>query len=120
MGNKLTSVKNAKNNGILTTNTNCKFKIQFGDKLLNQYNFSILEKNNSHKLIRFLDRIVGKNWNEVDRTYKRSTDNQDVVDGREIIHYGPGGIHTKLRLHGFIEGDVFIVVRIDPNHSFHQ
>lgn len=121
MGNSLTSKKKVKEEKkVLTTNTKRIFKIKFGDEMIRGYDFSTLEKNSSHKLIKFLDTIVGKCWNDVDRTYKRKTDHQDIVKNHDITHYGTSGSGSEMRIHGYIEEDTFVVVRIDPNHKFHS
>lgn len=121
MVNKLTgNTDSEKVKLTLTSNTKRKFKIRFGDEMNSGYDFSVLQKQSAYKFTNFLDTIVGKYWNDIDKTYRRKSDRTDIVKNHEIIHYGPSGTHTSLRVHGYIEDDTFVVVRIDPNHSFHN
>ncbi|MDE8053855.1 hypothetical protein PT072_08240 [Erysipelothrix rhusiopathiae] len=108
-----------KNTGVLTNDVNRPFHIKFGPDICDKYNLSCCGKDGliAKKIGQFLSKTVGNSWDQVEKNYKRTNDTNDKFNGHQIIHlkFSKSG-----RIHGYIEGTVFHVVRIDPNHDFHD
>ena len=101
----------------LTDRTRVPFVVSFKYKLLNGYKFSDMQQKDLKAFQRFLDKVSDMTFNDVDRMYRRKSDNQDEYDGKDVIHYDCGG---SFRIHGIVEDSRFKVLRIDPNHKFHN
>lgn len=113
---KLTDRKHS-HSGKLANRAHAPFSITFRHKLLNGYRLSDLKRENYKELQNFLDKVCGVPFNDVDKLYRRKSDDADLYDGEQIIHYEVTG---KFRIHGVIENAQFIVLRFDPNHKVHR
>ena len=113
----LTSVNEPKNNAILTVNIDRKFKILLSEEIQNGFDFSDMQSKEAHCLSRFFDKTIGKNWSFVEKKYGRQPDQNDIVNGREIMHFE---VTSKGRLHGYELNGEFVIVRIDMNHKYHS
>ena len=118
--NKLTSIdpSNISSDNVLTTRVNAPFRVCFGEFIEKKYNLKkYSESGNTRELINFLHKHSGKNWNDVDKTQRCQNDKNDKYKDHDIIHYK---ISRKGRIHGFISEGLFHIIRIDPNHKFHN
>lgn len=102
---------------LLSDRTSIPFSVTFRHKLQNGYKFTDLKRENYKELQNFLDKVCGRPFNDVDRLYRRKSDDTDLHDGEQIIHYEVSG---AFRIHGIIECGQFIVLRLDPNHKVHR
>lgn len=93
------------------------FSITFRHKLQSGYRFTDLKPEHLKEWQRFLDKVSGQSFNEVDRLYRRKTDTTDVYNGEQIIHYQVSGI---FRIHGIVQAGHFLVIRMDPEHKVHH
>lgn len=120
---KLTNKLKSKHEEHLVTNkNNLPFIISFKYKLPNNYNFKGLNEINIKDFQKFLDRVAGMTWSEVDNSYARNPDHNDEFDignnvKKSVVHYE---IKGKFRIHGVVENSRLKVIRIDPNHKFHR
>lgn len=117
MVNKLTNIKTKKNDKILTDNTKAKFKIYISDLLEKQYSFNNVQSKESHAFCTFLGKTLGKDWDYVIKNYGRETDKTDKKSGQQILHFE---LNKKGRIHGYLNNGVFVLIRFDPNHNFHD
>lgn len=101
----------------LTKNIDAPFVICFKDKLESNYNFDCLEKNNNKQLQGFLDRVSQLSVNDVDKQYRRPTDNNDKYCGKQVFHYE---VSKGFRLHVVNYNGYYQVIRLDPNHKVHK
>lgn len=115
--NTLTKKNTAESKKTLTNKNDIKFQLLFGYNIQNKYNFNRIQKSDAHKLMRFVDDVIGKSWSYVEGKYGRKPDKNDKVNGHDIIHYG---YSDGARLHGYEENGIFILVRFDPNHNVHS
>lgn len=101
----------------LTNRQSTQFKISLEEKLYNNYKFdSLINQNHTKKFQNFLDKLLGKTWNDVEKLYSRKNDKHDKHDKKEqIIHFGEQA--NKLRLHGVIRGEYFVLLCIDLCHE---
>lgn len=116
--NKLTKKTNtSKSKKTLTSKNEVKFKLLFGNCIQSGYDFKAIQKVDAHKLMRFVGDVVGRDWSYVESKYGRIPDKRDSVNGHDIIHYG---YSDGSRIHGYEENGVFVLVRFDPSHKFHN
>lgn len=123
-GTKLTELNQCSTNlpGILTTANSLPFTVCLRNKLEKGYDFNCLEKRHLKDLQRFLDKVSGLSITDAEKLYLRpNTDKGDTkrMDDQElqVVHFG---VTDKFRLHGYYEGDLFIVCRLDPEHKYHK
>ena len=93
------------------------FSICFRYKLPKDFNFEQLSKKNIKEWQSFLDKSSKMTFEQVEKIYKRPSDKNDTFRGEQVIHYGFG---EGFRIHGIIEEGQFVVLRLDPNHKFHN
>ena len=94
-----------------------RFILCFKDKLQNGYTFAGLTDRQLKEWQNFLDIVSQLSFEQVERRYRRESDTNDTYNGLQVIHYGVG---QTFRIHGVIENAQFVVLRIDPLHSFHK
>ena len=106
-------------NKILTSNNNAKFKISLERKLEKRYSFKDLEKREMKEFNSFIESTVGNDltFQQVHELFGTKRDNNDKVDGMDIIHYR---VNNKYRIHGYLRDSYFVLCRIDPNHNVHN
>jgi hypothetical protein len=93
------------------------FIVSFCRKLQRGYGFTKMEKRHLKEFQSFLDKISSLSVSKVDESYKRKSDATDILDGQQVVHYE---IADAFRLHGLYLDGRFEVVRIDPNHTYHD
>ena len=93
------------------------FVLSFHRKLMDGYRFDNLSRQNLKAFQGFLDKISSLTVNDVDKLYRCQPDNADIVDDKQVQHYE---ITKKFRLHGVLINGRFEVVRLDPNHNYHD
>lgn len=101
----------------LTRHTEVPFVVSFKYKLFDEFKFTDMQMRDLKTFQNFLDRVAGMSFNEVDKAYRKKSDKQDEFEGKNVIHYNCGG---SFRIHGIVEDSRFKVLRIDPNHKFHN
>ena len=117
MENKLAAFDAPSRGTQLTRNNTSPFAIVFIHKLPKGYCFKNLSIANIKKFQSFLDKSCGLTFTEVDKLYKRPTDEKDKYCGEQVIHYE---VSDKFRIHGIINKGYFQVTKIDPNHKVHK
>ncbi len=103
--------------GQLTARNDVPFKLAFRYKLQNHYTFKDTKPDDLKAFQRFLDKVSAMTFSQVDQLYMHPPDTDDLYNGRQVYHYE---LSETFRIHGFIEGDSFIAIRIDPKHRFHK
>lgn len=93
------------------------FNLCFQYKLASGYTLDKLSSDNVKTLQRFLDKISKMTFVEADKLFLRENDREDNYNGVQVIHYA---ISDRFRIHGIIESSKFCVIRLDPNHRFHE
>lgn len=117
MAKKLTSKTRPPTRQPLSNRTSSPFTICFKYKLQNRYTFSDLKPDNLKGLQAFLDKVSGMTFQQVDQTYRRTSDSSDVFQDEQVIHYA---VSRQFRIHGIIENGQFVVLRLDPEHKVHR
>lgn len=105
------------NHAKLTNHLSSPFVLCFKYKLENGYSFEDLRQNDLKPLQSFLDHVADMTFQDVEKTYKRQSDRNDVYQGEQVIHLG---IAKGFRIHGVLEEGRFVVLRLDPRHEFHK
>lgn len=119
MSRKLTKI-NSNNNEVpekLVRKIETPFSISFSNKLPKSFNFQAMEKKDLKQFQIFLDKVIEMNVTEVDKIYMRPSDKNDYFKDIPVIHYK---ITDTFRIHGIYLNGRFEVVRIDPNHKYHN
>lgn len=122
MAQNLTRIGKIKHEGLTTKERKERlFRLAFCYRLDKKYNFSCLEKCNIEKFQQFLDKVSNQTVDFVDKAYLKPPDKNDkyICDGIEhgITHYE---VSDKFRIHGIYLNELFVVIKIDPNHKFHD
>jgi len=105
------------NRSPLSKRTSLPFILSFQYLLKRGYTFQDLSQRQIKDFQRFLNKIAGMTFNDVDKMYLRNTDSKDIFCGQQIIHYA---VTDVFRIHGIIEDSQFKVLRLDPSHKFHK
>lgn len=100
----------------LTSKNTTPFIISFKYPLKKGYTFLELEKKHMKELQKFLDKISNMTYQQVDESFGRVPDKQDIYNGTKVYHYK---VSKGFRIHGILEGGRFKVIRLDPNHDLH-
>lgn len=104
----------------LTGRNEIPFTLCFKISLANGYGFKDLKQNHLKDLHSFLDKVAGLSISDVDKLYLHQPDCEDIIyiknEEFQIQHYE---VTKKFRIHGYYEGELFIVYRLDPNHQVH-
>lgn len=101
----------------LTSNLNAPFVLGFKHQLLSGYTFNEMSQRDIKDFQNFLDRVCKMTVQQVDKTYCRKPDSNDVFQGKRVRHYGPP---DGIRIHVVLDEGVYIIIRLDPNHQFHK
>lgn len=101
----------------LSTRLTSPFTLCFRHKLYNGYTFIDMNAAQIKEFQKFLDIASELSFEQVERRYRRTSDKLDTFSGEQVIHYG---ISKSFRIHGIIENGQFVVLRLDPKHSFHK
>lgn len=101
----------------LTENTNSPFILCFKYPLQKGYTFSEMSKADIRSFQRFLDKVSKMTVQQVDKTFRRQPDHNDMYKGQQIQHYE---VTNKFRIHVVLEGGRYKVIRMDPNHTVHK
>lgn len=100
----------------LTNRREAPFAIAFEEKLDPRYNFFNLQVSEINSFQRFLDKVLGRPMEEVEKRLRRP-DHNDKFNGKQIQHYE---VTEKFRIHGYYNNAHFVVLRMDPNHKVHH
>jgi hypothetical protein len=114
----LTNPERPDNKGALLANLKARpFLIVFKDKLQKDFNFEKLQKSHLKQFQSFLDIVSQMSFNDVEKLYGRKPDKNDTYQDRGVVHFE---VSQSFRIHGIIEGEYFIALRLDPNHKVHD
>ena len=103
--------------GLLTTKTDVPFVLKFKSPLEKSFTFKEMNQQNNKDFQNFLNKISRMTVQEVDKLFVRPPDKEDIVNGKQVIHYA---VTDKFRIHVVMDNDgYFEVIRMDPNHKFH-
>ena len=101
----------------LTTKINAPFIVSFKYSLKKGYKLKDLQLCDVQELSRFFDKVAQMDFNQVEQKYRKTSDKKDQYKCQQVIHYQ---YSNSGRIHGIIEEGRFKVLRIDPNHKFHN
>ena len=101
----------------LTANTNAPFVLGFKHRLASGYTFKDLSQRNVKDFQSFLDKICKMTVQQVDNLYSRKPDLNDVYENKNVRHYS---VTDAFRIHAVLDEGVYVVIRLDPNHNFHN
>ena len=115
---KLTSDAGQKNVGrILTNKRDVPFILCFKYPLEKNYTFTELDKRNNKEFQSFLDKVSRMTVQQVDKAFARRPDKEDTFHGLQVYHYE---VTNSFRIHVINEGGRYKIIRLDPNHSYHD
>lgn len=101
----------------LTSNVDMPFILCFKDKLENNYTFKNLNNANLREFQSFLDKVSKMTISQVDKSFLRFPDTDDLYNKMQIQHYE---VSKTFRIHGYWEKKLFHVIRLDPKHQYHN
>lgn len=102
---------------MLTTNLNTPFVLGFKYQLESGFSFKNMSLRDIKDFQNFLDKICKMTVQQVDTAYARKPDSNDVFHEKKVRHYY---VADAFRIHVVLDEGVFMVIRLDPNHSFHH
>lgn len=102
---------------VLTNHRDVPFEICFKYKLQSGYTFKELQQRDVKAFQKFLDIVSNMSVQQVDETYARPPDKSDEYDKRQVLHYA---VTNSFRIHVVMEGGYYKVIRLDPQHRFHN
>lgn len=115
---KLTDkVGNNESHGLLTNKRDVPFVLGLGLPIEKGYSFAELEKSDNKNFQRFLDKITKMTVQQVDSSFARKPDKDDVYKGRRVYHYA---VTDSFRVHVVNIDGIYHVLRIDPNHKVNR
>lgn len=104
--------------GSTFTNKNIsRFILGFNYSLIKNYTFNEMTARDNKKFQKFLDIVSKLSVREVDEKYERVLDSTDFYNGLQVRHYE---LSDKFRIHVVLEYGVYYIIRLDPNHRFHN
>lgn len=101
----------------LTDKNTSRFILGFNYSLIKDYTFNEMTVRDNRKFQKFLDIVSQLSVNEVDKQYSRVSDSTDLYNGLQVRHYE---VSDKFRIHVVLENGVYYIIRLDPNHKFHN
>ena len=101
----------------LTNKRDVPFELCFKYPLEKGYTLQELDKQNLKDLQRFLNKVSQMNVDQVDKQFSRKPDKNDSYSGSQVYHYG---VTDKFRIHVINEGGYYKIIRLDPNHKYHE
>lgn len=101
----------------LTNKNTSRFILGFNYSLIKDYTFNEMTVRDNRKFQKFLDLVSKLSVREVDEKYSRVPDFTDVYNGLQVRHYE---VSDKFRIHVILENGVYYIIRLDPNHKFHN
>ena len=101
----------------LTTKTEVPFILSFRYPLERGYTFKELTSKNNKEFQAFLDKVSKLSVQQVDEQYARRPDKNDSYNDMQIYHYE---VSHSFRIHVINEDGQYRVIRLDPNHKFHN
>lgn len=102
---------------LLSSKTDVPFILSFKYPLEKGYTFASLNTSDIKDFQRFLDKVSHMTADQVDKLFLRKSDKTDVYNDCQVIHYE---VTQKFRIHGIIENARFKILRLDPNHRYHD
>lgn len=122
MNLQLTNVPNISSKNVLTSKryTSVKFSVKLcGETICKRYKVNDLQKDDKIRFTNLLGQMLEMNWEDVENKYRRPDDKEDKTkEGIQICHYGKNG--DSMRIHGYIDSGMLIIVKVDPNHKVHN
>lgn len=97
-------------------NSKAEFKMSLERTLEKKFCFDKLQQKDIKTFNSFIERTVGKDFQEVNKRFLRKPDKNDKIDGNSVYHYE---VSKKFRIHGYLNEGYFVICRVDPNHKFH-
>lgn len=114
----LTVVNSPKNKGeILTKKTEAQFILCFKYPLQKGFTFAELGVQEIRAFQGFLDKVSNMSVQQVDTTFARPPDKNDIYNGLQVYHYA---ISNEFRIHVVIENGRYKLIRLDPFHRYHK
>lgn len=101
----------------LTNQIDTGFELCFKYKLERKYTLKELSQRNLKELQGFLDKVSQMTVQQVDLSYGRKPDHNDTYEGKQVLHYE---VAPAFRIHVVMEAGTYKIIRIDPNHRFHE
>lgn len=101
----------------LTTNLNTPFVLGFKYQLESGYSFKDMSLRDVKNFQNFLDKVCKLTVQQVDMAYARKPDSNDIFHEKKVRHYE---VTDSFRIHTILDEGVFMVIRLDPNHTFHH
>lgn len=101
----------------LTSNNNSPFLLGLKYKLETGYTFKEMQVSDNKKLQKFLDLVSQLSVYQVDNSYARKPDLEDIYEGKNVRHYE---VSKGFRIHVILENGIYFIIRLDPNHSVHN
>lgn len=102
---------------VLTQKRDIPFILCFKYPLEKGYTLNELSQQNIKDFQRFLDKVSHMTVQQVDELYSRRPDKTDSYNGQQVYHYG---IKDDFRIHVVCEEARYKMIRIDPNHKYHN
>ena len=102
---------------ILTQKRDIPFILCFKYPLEKGYTLNELSQQNIKDFQRFLDKVSRMTVQQVDELYACRPDKNDSYNGQQVYHYG---ITDGFRIHVICEEARYKMIRIDPNHKYHN
>lgn len=115
MENKFTSKNSPK---ILTSKNIKHFSfVMSNDFIEKKYRFDKNNKDDNKKFINKMIEFMGYSWEKMKNDHYAKDDKTDKKDNKQIKHIR---LSDSMRVHGYEQNGVFVIIRFDPNHNFHD
>ncbi len=101
----------------LTKNKDVPFVLCLKYPLKKGYTFSDLSQRDIKDFQHFLDKIAKMTVNQVDLSYGKKPDKNDLYMDKHVFHYE---VTDGFRIHVVFDNGYYALVRLDPNHSVHS
>ena len=102
---------------LLTKRRDVPFVLCFKYPLERGYTFLELSQQNKKEFQGFLDKVAKMTVQQVNQSFARKPDKNDVYQGNKVYHYA---VTESFRIHVVIEDGRYKVIRLDPNHKVHN
>ena len=93
------------------------FELCFKYPLEKGYTFKEMSLSDVKQFQGFLDKVSRMTVTQVDNLFSRKPDANDSYNGMHVYHYG---VTDDFRIHVVIEDGYYKLIRLDPNHKFHN
>lgn len=93
------------------------FELCFKYPLENGYTFKELSPENVKQFQAFLNKISHMTVTQVDKSFARKPDTNDLYCGKQVYHYE---VTEIFRIHVVLEEGYYKIIRLDPRHKVHR